>query len=58
MEPQEVCVIQRGMHFAVHLAEQALARGYILEIFESHFVLPELGPIGAQSACLLKGMFM
>ncbi len=43
--PTEICVIQRGMRFAVELLDAA-ARGYVLEIFQSHFVLPDLGPIG------------
>ena len=48
VDPGEICVIQRGMRFAVHLAaEQGLASGYILEVFGGHFKLPELGPIGA-----------
>ncbi len=53
--PGEICVVQRGMRFSVDLAptpgappgEGPLARGYVLEIFEGHFALPDLGPIGA-----------
>lgn len=45
--PKEICVIQRGMHFSVDLPQAGPARGYVLELFEGHFVLPELGPIGA-----------
>lgn len=44
--PKEICVIQRGMHFSVDLPQAGPARGYVLELFEGHFVLPELGPIG------------
>ncbi|KAK9853924.1 hypothetical protein WJX84_007940 [Apatococcus fuscideae] len=44
--PGEICVIQRGMRFAVNPV-QAEASGYMLEIFSGHFQLPELGPIGA-----------
>ncbi|KAK9857622.1 hypothetical protein WJX84_011130 [Apatococcus fuscideae] len=44
--PGEICVIQRGMRFAVHPTAK-LASGYILEVFSGHFALPELGPIGA-----------
>ena len=45
--PGEICVIQRGMRFAVHLEpSQPIASGYILEVFSGHFKLPELGPIG------------
>ncbi|XP_043556917.1 homogentisate 1,2-dioxygenase [Chiloscyllium plagiosum] len=45
VEPNEICVIQQGMHFSVQVFEET--RGYILEIFASHFELPDLGPIGA-----------
>jgi len=44
--PTEICVIQRGIRFQVDLCGE-VARGYVLEIFQSHFSLPELGPIGA-----------
>ncbi|XP_038048063.1 homogentisate 1,2-dioxygenase-like [Patiria miniata] len=43
--PNEICVIQQGMRFSVAITEPS--RGYILEIFSGHFVLPDLGPIGA-----------
>merc|ERR1712188_164271 len=42
----EICVIQRGMHFQVILPDGA-SRGYVCEVFDGHFVLPSLGPIGA-----------
>jgi homogentisate 1,2-dioxygenase len=58
--PQEICVVQRGIKFNVSLpesyaadgttpltGEEAVARGYVLEIFKGHFELPNLGPIGA-----------
>ncbi|GAM20578.1 hypothetical protein SAMD00019534_037530 [Acytostelium subglobosum LB1] len=41
----EICVIQRGIVFSVNVSGPS--RGYILEIFGSHFRLPDLGPIGA-----------
>ncbi len=47
--PGEVCVVQRGLRFAVALAGGA-ARGYVLEVFGGHFALPDLGPIGAVRA--------
>uniref|UniRef100_A0A7S3PH04 homogentisate 1,2-dioxygenase n=1 Tax=Aplanochytrium stocchinoi TaxID=215587 RepID=A0A7S3PH04_9STRA len=51
LEPNEICVVQRGMKFLVEMLPDAdgktLARGYILEIFSGHFELPELGPIGS-----------
>ncbi|XP_048396816.1 homogentisate 1,2-dioxygenase isoform X2 [Stegostoma tigrinum] len=45
VEPEEICVIQQGMHFSIQVFEET--RGYILEIFAGHFELPDLGPIGA-----------
>ncbi|XP_053986971.1 homogentisate 1,2-dioxygenase isoform X1 [Hylaeus volcanicus] len=44
-EPNEICVIQQGMRFNVTVFGPS--RGYILEVFDDHFHLPELGPIGA-----------
>ena len=66
--PGEICVIPRGIVFAVNIVSNAndaggggsdvreeedgkddtsFARGYVLEIFRGHFVLPELGPLGS-----------
>lgn len=45
VNPGEICLIQQGMRFKVDV--NCLSRGYILEVFDSHFVLPNLGPIGA-----------
>jgi len=45
VEQNEICVIQHGMRFAVHVQEPS--RGYILEVYDGHFELPNLGPIGA-----------
>lgn len=58
VSPSEVCVIPRGIVFSVDLtlAEDDVvtkgdninvARGYILEVFNGHFTLPERGPIGS-----------
>jgi len=41
----EICVVQRGMHFSVGV--EGPSRGYVLEIFHGHFILPDLGPIGS-----------
>ncbi|KAJ3170413.1 hypothetical protein HDU87_008807 [Geranomyces variabilis] len=46
VEPNEICVIPRGVRYAVRLPDGP-SRGYILEVFDRHFELPELGPIGA-----------
>ncbi|KAF2362906.1 Homogentisate 1-2-dioxygenase [Trinorchestia longiramus] len=41
----EIAVVQQGMRFAV--AVVGVSRGYVLEVYNAHFVLPNLGPIGA-----------
>ncbi|PIK47754.1 putative homogentisate 1,2-dioxygenase [Apostichopus japonicus] len=45
VDPNEIVVIQQGMRFSVAITEPS--RGYILEVWDGHFVLPDLGPIGA-----------
>lgn len=45
VEPKEIVVIQQGMRFSVQVSGPS--RGYILEVFNTHFQLPNLGPIGA-----------
>lgn len=49
VRPMEIAVIPRGVKYRVDLPDGPI-RGYILELYEGHFVLPELGPIG--SNCL------
>lgn len=44
VEPNEICVIQQGMRFTVNV--DGPTRGYILEVYDGHFRLPDLGPIG------------
>ncbi len=44
--PGEIVVIPRGFLFRV-TSSSTDASGYILEVFNGHFELPELGPIGA-----------
>ena len=46
VRPGELCVIQAGIRFKVSLPDGPV-RGYINEIFGTHWELPELGPIGA-----------
>jgi homogentisate 1,2-dioxygenase len=46
VRPNEVCVIPRGIRYNVRLPEGPV-RGYILELYQGHFHLPELGPIGS-----------
>ena len=43
--PTEIVVIQRGIVFQVNVSESS--RGYICEIYNGHFKLPDLGPIGS-----------
>uniref|UniRef100_A0A7S3KWR8 homogentisate 1,2-dioxygenase n=1 Tax=Amphora coffeiformis TaxID=265554 RepID=A0A7S3KWR8_9STRA len=55
VEPCEICVIPRGMVFQINLEssdgeeeeDEEAARGYVLEIYNGGFQLPELGPIGS-----------
>ncbi|ORY66112.1 homogentisate 1,2-dioxygenase [Pseudomassariella vexata] len=42
----EICVIPRGIRYCVTLPAGP-ARGYMCELFQGHFRLPELGPIGS-----------
>lgn len=46
VSPLEICVIPRGIRFSVTPKDGPI-RGYIAEIFTGHFVIPDLGPIGA-----------
>lgn len=46
VEPSEICVVPRGIKFKVDPVNGPI-RGYVLEVFNGHFELPELGPIGA-----------
>ncbi|KAH6617102.1 Homogentisate 1,2-dioxygenase [Chaetomium tenue] len=47
VRPMEICVIPRGVRYQVRLVGGVAARGYVLELFQGRFVLPELGPIGS-----------
>lgn len=40
-----IAVVQRGINWSV--AVDGASRGYVLEVYESHFRLPELGPLGS-----------
>jgi homogentisate 1,2-dioxygenase len=49
-----MCVLPRGVVFSVHTVDDddddssnMTRRGYLLEVYKGHFVLPELGPIGS-----------
>ncbi len=41
----EIVVIPRGIKFSVKLPDGP-SRGYIVEVFDGHFEIPDLGPIG------------
>ena len=54
VHPGDIAVIPPGIRFAVRIAKPAAAGtappsagGYVLELFGSHFALPDLGPLGA-----------
>jgi homogentisate 1,2-dioxygenase len=47
LQPGEICVVQRGVRFAIRLAPgHTEARGYITEVWGSIWELPDLGPLG------------
>lgn len=46
--PNEIVVIPRGIKHRVTLPDGPV-RGYILELYQGHFTLPELGPIGSSN---------
>ncbi|KAF9285186.1 homogentisate 1,2-dioxygenase HgmA [Linnemannia elongata] len=46
VHPNEICVIQRGIRYSVALPDGP-SRGYICEVFNGTWSLPDLGPIGA-----------
>lgn len=48
VSPGEIVVIPQGFRFAVDLPDGP-SRGYVSEIFGTHFQLPDLGPIGSST---------
>lgn len=46
VSPGEIAVLPQGFRFALNLPDGP-SRGYVAEIFGTHFQLPDLGPIGA-----------
>lgn len=50
--PREIVVVPRGMRFRVDVSEAS--RGYILEVYDGHFQIPDLGPIG-MCGCYREG---
>jgi homogentisate 1,2-dioxygenase len=48
ISPGEICILPRGITFSVHVDKKdTVKRGYLLEVYKGHFVLPDLGPIGS-----------
>lgn len=45
VRPGEIVVIPRGILFSVFLNETS--RGYVSEVYNGHFELPNLGPLGS-----------
>lgn len=53
VEPTEICVVQRGIVMSVALEDRDCnARGYVLEVYDGHFTLPDNGPLGINSLAL------
>ncbi|PIA57977.1 hypothetical protein AQUCO_00500124v1 [Aquilegia coerulea] len=46
VSPGEIIVLPQGFRFDVNLPDGP-SRGYVAEVFGTHFQLPDLGPIGA-----------
>jgi homogentisate 1,2-dioxygenase len=46
VRPGELVVVPAGIKFSVDLPD-GVGRGYIQEVYGSHYELPELGPVGA-----------
>eukprot|EP00002_Diphylleia_rotans_P004047 TRINITY_DN1290_c0_g1_i1.p1 TRINITY_DN1290_c0_g1~~TRINITY_DN1290_c0_g1_i1.p1 ORF type:complete len:457 (-),score=82.21 TRINITY_DN1290_c0_g1_i1:384-1754(-) len=46
VQPNEICVVPRGIHISIGLPDGD-SRGYVLEVYNGHFKIPDLGPIGA-----------
>jgi len=55
VRPNEICVIQQGIKFSVNVCGPS--RGYVLEVYDNHFVLPALGPIGANGLANPRDFF-
>ena len=54
VRPNEIAVMPRGIRYRVSLPEGPV-RGYILELYQHHFDLPELGPIGSNCLAIARG---
>lgn len=54
VQPGEIVVIPQGFRFSIDLPDGP-SRGYVAEIFGTHYRLPDLGPIGTEylSTCIV-----
>lgn len=48
VSPGEIVVLPQGFRFSVNLPDGS-SRGYVSEVFGTHYQLPDLGPIGTQN---------
>ena len=55
VNPNEISVIQRGMRFSIDIVEPS--RGYVCEVYNGHFELPNLGPIGEYAYGIENSVF-
>lgn len=55
VSPGEIAIIPHGFRFSVNLPDGP-SRGYVAEIFGTHFQLPDLGPIGTFLFLLLRNL--
>jgi homogentisate 1,2-dioxygenase len=53
VRPNEIAVIPRGIRYRVMLPDGP-ARGYICHLYQGHFQLPELGPVGSCSLAAIR----
>jgi homogentisate 1,2-dioxygenase len=47
VRPGEIMLIPRGIRFQMKFPNSEKGRGYVLEVYDRHFEIPDLGPIGA-----------
>ncbi|KAG0499211.1 hypothetical protein HPP92_003902 [Vanilla planifolia] len=57
VSPGEIVVVPQGFRFSVGLPDGP-SRGYVAEIFGTHFQLPDLGPIGANGLASTRDFYV
>ncbi|KAJ3545008.1 hypothetical protein NM208_g501 [Fusarium decemcellulare] len=50
----EIVVIPRGLRYRVELVDETPSRGFICELYQGHFRLPELGIMGTSGAAHVR----